>query len=555
MAPASKEARKKKQKTPKEAPRLEEEAPKAETPRLEAKDPGPEVQTPGPAAVPNPEAPTTSRVQKPPRKTQEPPKLPPYMRDTVALKLKEVDGRVPDMSKDVFCKKMLLDQGILSHEIFGIQAMVAGIFYVTFISMSVCKRYWEAVKAATPDSPFSKFLCSCLLQREERRIIVSMWNLRTPGKDIETFLQRYCTVVKGPEKVLNCYNLWMGKWAATVLLQKDSASEDGFKHLPQAFMLGNSHGLIYYPDMPQTCRKCGKTGHQMKACKEEACKNCRVTGHETKDCPRKSTCNLCGLTGHVYKTCPQRRKTWAEVAASAPGKGFEARSPAETTKKPKAKVSGDQPAEQKKASKKVTQTSRNVAKPAEVSKLKTGKTKKVTPSPPPAQANSKPSLPPTETTITPLVGVSAVQPPAHKATPQESAALTQTPPPAADPLSYTVENFPNLSSQALVSSSVPTDPDTETETKTKKKRKRKQAESPVAETTRKIVLVENEQPSTPAIDLVLQAEIENMLDYYPESPSFHDLPAPLNPLIDEMLDTAEGSPILQQEEPPDGIGN
>ncbi|XP_069811810.1 zinc finger CCHC domain-containing protein 3-like, partial [Dendropsophus ebraccatus] len=260
-----------------------------------------------------PAQPTTSKAADPGVPT-----LRPWMRTTVAMRLKKVDGREPDMSEDVFAKKMVLDQGFSKAETLSI-FFFTGIFYVTFASFNTCRRYWEAVKAARPESPFSRFVSNCLIQREERRVTVSILNPYIPGKDIATFLARYCTVVKEPSKILSSLGFWTGKWSVVVRLNRDESSDDGFQHLPQAFSLGDAPGFIYYPDMPQICRRCSKKGHQAKDCSEDSCRVCRVPGHGTKDCPKAKTCNLCGHADHSYRACPQREKrTWASVVAKAP---------------------------------------------------------------------------------------------------------------------------------------------------------------------------------------------------------------------------------------------
>ncbi|XP_069809290.1 uncharacterized protein, partial [Dendropsophus ebraccatus] len=223
-----------------------------------------------------PAQPTTSKAADPGVPT-----LRPWMRTTVAMRLKKVDGREPDMSEDVFAKKMVLDQGFSKAETLSI-FFFTGIFYVTFASFNTCRRYWEAVKAARPESPFSRFVSNCLIQREERRVTVSILNPYIPGKDIATFLARYCTVVKEPSKILSSLGFWTGKWSVVVRLNRDESSDDGFQHLPQAFSLGDAPGFIYYPDMPQICRRCSKKGHQAKDCSEDSCRVCRVPGHGTK---------------------------------------------------------------------------------------------------------------------------------------------------------------------------------------------------------------------------------------------------------------------------------
>ncbi|XP_040285795.1 zinc finger CCHC domain-containing protein 3-like [Bufo bufo] len=257
----------------------------------------------------DPAAPVPPKQQEGQKPGPGSPPLEPWMRQTVVLKLKEVDGRAPDMSQDVFGKKMVLDQGFAKPEVTSIHSPFAGMFWITFASVAICKRYWEMVKAAQPDSPFRRFVGSYPVQREERRVTVAMRNPHIPGKDIVTYLKRFCTMVRDPTHILNGNGFWTGKWSVIVCLNRDPTDPDGVQHLPPTFSLGNSQALIYYFDMPQTCRKCGKKGHKLSDCKEAACWICHVAGHETRDCPKKTACNLCGLASHIYKDCPQRERT------------------------------------------------------------------------------------------------------------------------------------------------------------------------------------------------------------------------------------------------------
>ncbi|XP_075062102.1 uncharacterized protein LOC142150816 [Mixophyes fleayi] len=245
---------------------------------------------------------------------QKTPTLEPWMRQTMVLKLKEVEGRVPDMTAETFCKKMILDQGFSKAETLSVQNYLKGIWYITFASIAICKRYWEAVKTARPESSFSRFVGNCPIQREERRVMVSMRNPHTPGKDIATFLSRFCSVVKDRSKILDVNGFWTGKWSIIIRLRKDNTTTDGLQHLPSSFALGGSAGLLHYADQPRNCRKCGEADHMARSCKVSACRNCKVAGHETKDCPRKLSCNLCGLASHIYRDCPHRARTYAAAA-------------------------------------------------------------------------------------------------------------------------------------------------------------------------------------------------------------------------------------------------
>uniref|UniRef100_A0A8C5MGC5 CCHC-type domain-containing protein n=1 Tax=Leptobrachium leishanense TaxID=445787 RepID=A0A8C5MGC5_9ANUR len=131
-------------------------------------------------------------------------------------------------------------------------------------------------------------------------------SIYTPGKDIETFLSRFCKVVRPQIDVMDDNKFTTGKWSVIVQLRSDESTPNGVIHLPQSFMLGSVPGILYYPGQPRECRKCGREGHEAKDCKADACKNCRTNGHATKDCPRRATCNLCGETEHRYKDCPSR---------------------------------------------------------------------------------------------------------------------------------------------------------------------------------------------------------------------------------------------------------
>eukprot|EP00079_Xenopus_tropicalis_P029462 XP_012824861.1 PREDICTED: uncharacterized protein LOC105948215 isoform X1 [Xenopus tropicalis] len=274
------------------------------------------VSTGSRSAPPGTETPAQASAL-PPKATQSP-NLEPWMRQTVVLKLREVEGKAPDMSTDVFGKKMVMEQGFSKAETVSIQTFIGGLFYITFASMAICRRYWERVKAAGPESPFTRFVGNSPIQREERRVTVAMRNPHTPVKDIITFLTRFCTVIRDPIQITDSNGFWTGKYSVLVKLQREESSADGLKHLPQSFSLGSSPGLIYYPDQPQTCRKCGQLGHQAKTCTANACRICKVLGHEAKDCPRSKACNLCGLASHVYRDCPQRSRTYASVAQAKP---------------------------------------------------------------------------------------------------------------------------------------------------------------------------------------------------------------------------------------------
>lgn len=84
-------------------------------------DPGPTGTSPDPPRDPRRGAAT--------RPYQDAPNLEPWMRQTVVLKLKDVDGRKPDMNQGTFGKKMVLEQGFAKPEVTSISSFWSGVFF------------------------------------------------------------------------------------------------------------------------------------------------------------------------------------------------------------------------------------------------------------------------------------------------------------------------------------------------------------------------------------------------------------------------------------------
>ncbi|XP_075122673.1 uncharacterized protein LOC142196598 [Leptodactylus fuscus] len=404
------------------------------------------------------------------------------MKQTVVLKLREVDGRLPDLSEEVFCRTMPADQGFSPCQTLSVQSFVTGLFYVTFASMEICRRYWEAVKSAAPGSPFKAFLGSCPVQMDERRVTVTMRNPHTPPGDIARFLARFCTVLRDPTRILNKTGYWTGKWSVVVKLRRDGE----VRHLPQTFSLGNSSGLIWYPDLPKACRRCGKEGHQVKDCKADACRMCRVEGHATKDCPTAKTCNLCGMADHVYKACKMRTRSWASVAKEPPSTVVSAGAKAGPAKASKAPA-GNAKAPAARAGPSGTQARAQAAtkekKPGPEKEKKKGKAKGKKSAPLPTST-------PTEVS-TPIVSTTSVDTPVNTqppTRPSPEVALTVLPP-ATSVLS--MEEFPPLPCRSLVSSEPPKQP-----------KKRKDREDSDDDSSKKIAI----EASEDAIEVDVQRD-------------------------------------------------
>ncbi|XP_077341277.1 uncharacterized protein LOC143986747 [Lithobates pipiens] len=236
------------------------------------------------------------------------------------------------MTPEIFGKKMILEQGFSKAETLSVQAFTRGTFFVTFVSFQACRRYWDMVKASGPESPFRKFAANCPITRDEKWVTVAMRNPHTSGKDIATYLQRFCTVVKDPVRILDANGFWIGKWSVLCKFRKDPSGD--ILHLQPCFSLGNSAGILFYPGIPFTCNRCSNTGHMGKDCKEPACRFCRVAGHETKDCPRSKACNLCGAAEHVFKHCPQRSRSYAGALIQGKPSSSTRKKPPEREKEP-----------------------------------------------------------------------------------------------------------------------------------------------------------------------------------------------------------------------------
>lgn len=94
----------------------------------------------------------------------------------------EVEGGgwpVPDITTEVFEKMMILHQGFSKAETLSEQTFIRGIFYKTFVSLQVCRRYCESVKTAGPNFSFCNFVVNSPIQWEVRRVMVSMRNPHT----------------------------------------------------------------------------------------------------------------------------------------------------------------------------------------------------------------------------------------------------------------------------------------------------------------------------------------------------------------------------------------
>ena len=148
----------------------------------------------------------------------------------------------------------------------------------------------------------------------EYTVYVFMFNPDVPPWDIDKFLQRYCSSVKGGAEQKNEWGVWNGNRKFTVTLRQDENGIGGLMHLPGTFSIGPHRGFLNYQGQPSWCKNCHKFGHRKDNCANFSCRNCGSIQHKTQECTEPKSCNLCGKKGHVYRSCPQRQTSYAAAA-------------------------------------------------------------------------------------------------------------------------------------------------------------------------------------------------------------------------------------------------
>ncbi|CAH2327940.1 hypothetical protein XELAEV_18042324mg [Pelobates cultripes] len=189
-------------------------------------------------------------------------------------------------------------------------------------ALSLGTRRDLKMERSAPSFPKTVIQREILKEQDQVPLVIHMYNPFVTDEEIMVFLQRYCSVVAKPVKLVNMFGVYNGKRKVFVTLRPDPSEVSGLKHPPQNFSIGGNRGYLYYPGQPMFCRNCFHFGHLTGTYdKGMCCRNCFSEGHTAAECDERRRCDLCGSERHMAKTCPnlQREETGGEATAGLDG--------------------------------------------------------------------------------------------------------------------------------------------------------------------------------------------------------------------------------------------
>ncbi|KAJ1166970.1 hypothetical protein NDU88_007363 [Pleurodeles waltl] len=118
--------------------------------------------------------------------------LNPCFHNTVKLQRKvESDGSTPELSRKTFTELLVTKMGFTAAEIWCIMSEAPkGTYLLTFMSESICRRYWQMCWSRRGEKPFYDFHLECQLVLEVKRMTVHV-------------IRRHCTVTREPSHNLD----------------------------------------------------------------------------------------------------------------------------------------------------------------------------------------------------------------------------------------------------------------------------------------------------------------------------------------------------------------
>lgn len=188
-----------------------------------------------------------------------------------------------------------------------LQDFRSGDYILTLDGMPACQTLVKILNESGEHEKLKGIVFVALYSDGEVSLVVHCFNPFMPRDNIDLFLGRYCTDIKFSHKVKNECGIWTGKYKFLVKFKKDPSGPGGLHYPPSSFNIGRDRCYLFFPGMPNFCRRCHRYGHLQEDCKGgQWCSRCTKHGHSVRDCKEQMRCNVCGEEGHAFSKCPRK---------------------------------------------------------------------------------------------------------------------------------------------------------------------------------------------------------------------------------------------------------